>query len=298
MDFRQLKSFVFTVETKNFSTAAEKLYLSQPTVSAHVHALEKELQVQLIKRTTKAFEITPDGQRFYEYALSMLQLHSKAVSEFSQTYKKTLHIGASSIPGKYILPKLLADYHAVWPDLHIHTYHSDSMDIIQKVSDGNFDVGFVGTAVDCDCKFIPFSLDELVIATPNTPYYRKLLESDITLSELLKEPFIMRSDDSGTKLETEHFLSSLNISTEQLHIVAHMNDAEALRNCIIQGLGISIISRRMAEHFESTGELLIFPQKENRIIRKLYFVFKQRQILPKTVTDFIGFIKTCAKNEL
>ena len=78
MDFRQLEAFVSTVEHKSFSAAAAALYLSQPTISSHVHSLEKELRVQLIHRTTKRFEVTSEGQRLYEYAVALLQLQIQA----------------------------------------------------------------------------------------------------------------------------------------------------------------------------------------------------------------------------
>lgn len=292
MDIRQLEAFTATVECKSFSKAAEKLYLSQPTISSHVHSLEKELHTKLIRRTTKEFDITPAGQRLYEYAISILELRKKAIEELSGQKKKALYLGASSVPSLYILPRLLGAYHQQAPDIRYHTYHSDSIDIIQRVSDGILDVGLVGTEVlESDCIFKPFATDELVIAAPNTPYYQEFLHSDAPLTQLLKEPFIIRENDSGTRMETEHFLQQMHISMEDLNIIASVNAPESLKNCIRHGLGISILSRKTVESSGRAGELLIFPLGEHGLIRNLYIVYSKGEYLPDTTREFIHFVE-------
>ena len=76
MDFRQLEAFIATVDHQSFSAAADALYLSQPTISSYIHSLERELNTQLIRRTTKKFEVTINGQQLYEYAVALLRLSS------------------------------------------------------------------------------------------------------------------------------------------------------------------------------------------------------------------------------
>ena len=92
MEFRQLEAFVATVDHRSFSAAAEALYLSQPTISSHIQALEGELQTKLIRRTTKKFEITPEGQQLYEYAVALIRLQQKAVSELSNEDTRAMEI--------------------------------------------------------------------------------------------------------------------------------------------------------------------------------------------------------------
>ena len=80
MDFRQLEAFIATVDRQSFSAAADSLYLSQPTISSYIHSLERELNTQLIRRTTKKFEVTPNGQQLYDYAAALLRLQ-QTISE-------------------------------------------------------------------------------------------------------------------------------------------------------------------------------------------------------------------------
>lgn len=289
MDFRQLEAFVSTVEHKSFSAAAAALYLSQPTISSHVHSLEKELQVQLIHRTTKRFEVTSEGQRLYEYAVALLQLQKKAINELSDAPKKELHIGASSVPGQCILPQILGNYRQLCPDVCFQVVFSDSLDIIQQVSNGTLDIGLVGTTAESRCTFVPFVSDELVVAVPNTPHYQELISSRTPLSQLLKEPIIMRTDHSGTMRETQQFLQRLQISMDDLNIIAYMNDAAAIQNCVIQGLGVSIMSRQTVEASAQRGDLLMIPLGEHALLRKLYIVYRESEFLPRTSLDFIRF---------
>lgn len=289
MDFRQLEAFVSTVEHKSFSAAAAALYLSQPTISSHVHSLEKELRVQLIHRTTKRFEVTSEGQRLYEYAVALLQLQKKAINELSDAPKKELHIGASSVPGQCILPQILGNYRQLCPDVCFQVVFSDSLDIIQQVSNGTLDIGLVGTTAESRCTFVPFVSDELVVAVPNTPHYQELISSRTPLSQLLKEPIIMRTDHSGTMRETQQFLQRLQISMDDLNIIAYMNDAAAIQNCVIQGLGVSIMSRQTVEASAQRGDLLMVPLGEHALLRKLYIVYRESEFLPRTSLDFIRF---------
>ena len=141
MDIRQLEAFVYTVKYQSFSLAAQKLYISQPTVSAHIRSLEEEFHTQLLKRTTKSLSLTPAGTKLYSYATEILTLQQKAIVELANETKPQLRIGASSVPSLYFLPELLSAYHAVHPDIRVYASCSDSLDVVHKVDDGICDIG-------------------------------------------------------------------------------------------------------------------------------------------------------------
>lgn len=296
MEFRQLEAFVATVDHRSFSAAAEALYLSQPTISSHIQALEGELQTKLIRRTTKKFEITPEGQQLYEYAVALIRLQQKAVSELSNTGIRELHIGASSVPGQCILPNVLAGYRETAPEVNFRITNADSLDIIQKVEAGTLDLGLVGMRTESrHCVFEVFATDELVIAAPNTPYYREKYGTQFSM-QLMKEPIIMRTEQSGTKQEADRLLQQLGLSEQDLNIVASMNDAEALRNCIIHGLGISIMSRRMVEEQGRQGNLLIYKVDQFVTPRNFYLVYQDGPYLPKAADTFIRYLRQLTAN--
>lgn len=298
MDFYQLEVFVSTVDHKSFSGAANALFISQPTVSAQIKALEQELHTKLIQRTTKSFEITSDGQQLYNYAVSLLKLHRKAIHELDRNRRKELYVGASSVPGQCFLPQILTKYYQSFPDIHVNALFGDSMDIIQKVESNMIDIGLVGTVADNHCEFIPFAEDEIVLITPKTPYYMALQKTNAPLTTLLKNPFIMRANSSGTEQFYAQFLKTISVPLEDISVICHVNDAHALINCVTSGLGISIVSRRMAESPIYHENILIFPLDSHTATRNLYITFRKSAYLSKSVKHFIHLCQKYTQNKI
>lgn len=111
MNLKQLEAFVCVAETGSFSKAGKKLYLTQPTVSAHIQSLETELGSRLFIRTTKDVVLSEDGERLYGYAKQMLGLEHQIIREFKDRdsrHRNTIVAGASTVPGQYILPQILS----------------------------------------------------------------------------------------------------------------------------------------------------------------------------------------------
>ena len=109
MDLKQLETFITVVEWDSFSEAAKRLYLTQPTISTHIKQIENELNAELLKRTTKKLELTPEGREFYNYAKAISRIMESMQDSFSKKSLTTFNIGASSVPATYILPSLLTN---------------------------------------------------------------------------------------------------------------------------------------------------------------------------------------------
>ena len=292
MDIRQLEAFVYTVKYQSFSLAAQKLYLSQPTISSHICNLEKELHTQLLQRTTKTLSVTPAGHRLYSYAAEILDLRHKAILELTGQPEARLHIGVSSVPSQHLLPELLAAYHRETPEVRFRTSCSDSLDVIQKISEGSCDIGLVGTKTAAPgCEFLPVTSDELVIAAPDTPHFRTYQQQKEPLKALLREPFLLREDNSGTKQETLYFLKNHGLSLDDLNVVAVMDDAASLIRCIALGMGISILSRATVQNDAQQGWLLLFPLGQTAFLRRLYIVYPSMRRMSEQTRCFLDFMK-------
>lgn len=288
MNFRQLEAFVYTVNYKSFSKAGKKLFLSQPTVSSHIYSLEKELGQKLILRSTKKFELTESGKRLYNYAINILALKSKAEKELSGEYQNEIHIGASSVPSYYLLPKILPLYLKQNPKTIYYCTQNDSLDILEKIQNGVFDLGFVGTKVDEKCEYVFLAEDELVIVTPNNENYRNLVSKN-SLELLLKSPFIIRNDHSGTLIETEKFLDNLGYNLNDLNVVLHMNDTESIIECVVNGLGVAILSKNMVENLKNENKILTF-ENDKKWIRNLYLIYRKDKLINDNLKNFVRFI--------
>ena len=224
MDFRQLQSFTTVVELGSFTKAAEKLAISQPTISTHIRGLEEELNACLIMRTTKSIEVTPKGRELCEYASKILELRDRMYQCCSPDARQIIHLGASTIPAAYILPEALPKYAKVSQDTYFIIHQDNSQAIINGLGNNLFDVGLVTTVVESeDLTFVPFCQDRMIIITPVNERFLKLQQSsEFPLEELLKEPVILR--EKGSKKGVDRFLEKMGINEANLNVSARLND--------------------------------------------------------------------------
>lgn len=294
MEFKQLQSFVEVVNHQSFTKAAEKTFVSQPTISAHIGQLEEELGKRLILRTTKNIELTPMGKEVYDYAVKILNMRDRLLESCSPKSQKIIHIGASTIPSAYILPSLLPEYGELSSDTYFSIHQSDSQGIVDGLKEGLFDIGMVGMQVDDEkIACTPFCQDHMLLITPVNEHYLQLAKNkDYDIKSLLKEPIIMRESGSGSKKTADLFLERLGITEENIHIVARVNDQEAIKNMVAGGLGVSIISEMAAKNFLAEKRILAFPIDSKDSNRLLYIIYRKNYILPDYVQNFLKFIQS------
>lgn len=292
MEFKQLEAFVAVIDYGSFSEAARKLYLTQPTISAHVRSLEEELHTRLILRTTKKTTITTRGYQLYDSAVRMLEIRNNLLENFTGVQKHMIDLAASTIPSSYLLPEILAAFGKTHPDIYFHSIQADSAESINRVLDGTADLALVGQNTrDETCVFLPFCQDELVIATPITNHYLGLQNKSVTFEDFIKDPIIIREKGSGTKKEMDLFLEQIGVTPSDLNVIARMNDLEGIKKSIVNGLGISILSARSAIDLQKTKQILLFPLEESAHKRTFYIVYSKNRILKPHVRQFIRFVQ-------
>lgn len=175
MDFKQLQSFISVVEEKSFTKAAEKTFISQPTISTHIRALEEELQTKLLIRTTKSIEITSKGMELYSVALKILQLKNDLLNRWSSEDQNIIRVAASTLPSSYILPEILPRFTKEYPNTYFIIQQGDSESVIQQILDDQSSIGLIGNYTDHkNLECIPFYEDRMVIITPIEEKYLKM----------------------------------------------------------------------------------------------------------------------------
>ena len=260
MNLKQLEAFVQVAEGGSFSKAAKQLFLTQPTISAHISSLEKELNARLFVRNTKEVKLSDDGKELYRYARQMIDLQKKIEERFETGKSESKHlitIAASTIPAQYLLPEILMKFNERYPKEQVKLLETDSSQVVTKIIDHMVDVGFTGTVLEKKhCKYIPFYKDELVMITPNTEKYQVLHQNIEDISWISEECLIMREEGSGTRKEAGKQLRNAGINLDKLKIIASIENQETIKKSVKQGMGISIISRLAAEEEAKSGDLL------------------------------------------
>lgn len=291
MDFRQLKSFVAVVEYKSFSKAAEKLHSAQPTISTHIRTLEEELNTRLILRTTKTIEVTPRGWQAYQYATKILDLRERIMESCSANSRNIIRLGASTIPAAYILPDVLSRYAAERPDTYFITNQLHSREVIEGVLEGRFDVGMTGMSTEKEgLTCIPFCKNRLVLITPVTEQYLNMQKwIHPPIDALLKEPIVLR--EIGSKKSANLFLDSMGVKEEDLNVVARVNDQETVKNMVMKGMGVSLISDIAARDFVRERRLLQFELQDYNTCQELYLVYRNRFGAQPEIENFVKFVQ-------
>lgn len=293
MNLKQLEAFVQVSESGSFSKAAKELFLTQPTISAHISSLEKELNVRLFIRNTKEVSLSDDGKDLYRYAKQITDLEKAIEERFymdSDDGKHFITIAASTIPAQYLLPKVLMCYRERYPKEQIKIMETDSSEVVTQVVDHMVDVGFTGTVLEKNhCKYIPFYKDELAVITPDTPEYRILKEQNRDDIDWIKrKPLILREEGSGTRKEAEKQLKNAGISMEALDIVASIANQETIKKSVKQGMGITVLSRLAAEDEDG---LLIFPIPGADEGRDINLVYNKNYQMTRSADRFIRIVK-------
>ena len=293
MNLKQLEAFVQVSESGSFSKAAKELFLTQPTISAHISSLEKELNVRLFIRNTKEVSLSDDGKDLYRYAKQITDLEKAIEERFymdSDDGKHFITIAASTIPAQYLLPKVLMCYRERYPKEQIKIMETDSSEVVTQVVDHMVDVGFTGTVLEKKhCKYIPFYKDELAVITPDTPEYRILKEQNRDdIDWIRRKPLILREEGSGTRKEAEKQLKNAGISMEDLDIVASIANQETIKKSVKQGMGITVLSRLAAEDEDG---LLIFPIPGADDGRDINLVYNKNYQMTRSADRFIRIVK-------
>ncbi len=294
MDFKQLEAFAFVVDSGSFSKAAEKLHLTQPTISAHIQSLEGELDAQLIVRTPRKAYPTDTGALLYTYVADMLALRENAIAVCKNRKNDgggTLLIAASTIPYQYVLPSAMADFRALKPEVTFKLTRCDSAGVVEAILGGKAELGLTGTCLaNPSLLYQEICADELVVITPAGGAYAQRQGGSFTLQELLTQPFIVREAGSGTRMETEELLQKRGIDPARLRVVAQMDNPDAVKSAVGQGLGISVVSRLSAEDFAKLGLLKMFGLEGEPLQRKLYFVHHKHRPLSPIAKTFQRYV--------
>src|SRR4030043_1325723 len=208
IDFRHIESFNRVAVLKSFSKGAEDLFLTQPTVSGHILSLDRSLSVRLFDRAGRDIRLTPAGEIFYRYASKILSSRKdllNALSEFSQGIKGELSLGASTIPGEYILPKLVGDFRKKHPHFIISLKIADTKEIIQYVLQDHVELGIIGAKLGHpSLHYEKYEEDEIIVVAP--PDHLLTRRKSVDMEVLLKEPWIIREEGSGTQMGVEREL--------------------------------------------------------------------------------------------
>lgn len=294
MEDHKLKVFCTVAETKSFSKTSEIIHLTQPAVSLQIQALEEIYETKLFDRSSSTVTLTPAGEVLYKYAKEILALYAsaeKVIREMTGLVKGSITVGASSTIGNYLLPSVITCFRKTHPKIKIHLLIGNTRRVIDLLNSGNIDLGLVAGDVTRQKmiveKLIP---DELLLVVPSLHPWAK--KKEVSISELIREPFIFREAGSGTRQMVEKFLARHGITPQDMNVSMVLGSTEAIKDAVENGLGISIISRWAARKESKYGSLHLLRFKEEKMMGDFSLITTKNSVSSCAIDEFLTYLKS------
>jgi DNA-binding transcriptional LysR family regulator len=283
----RLQVFHAVVTSGSFSRAArEVLHISQPAVSKHVQALEEELGVPLLQRVGKRVILTEAGQIVQHYAeqvLGLAQDTQRALRELHGLQRGTLRLGASSTPGIYLLPSVLAAFVQRYPGITLALEIANSQRVVDGVLARQWDLGLIGIPLAHPQLHVePYWRDTLVLIVP--PHHRLATRPAITLAELVGETWIFREAGSASGQVVKGVLNGAHLVQEHTLV---LQGSEGVKQAVMAGLGIAMVSRFAITLEVQQGVLRVLPITDVQVERDLCLIWRHDIRLPAAVRAFL-----------
>ncbi len=292
IETRQLKIFITVYKSGSFTKASEILSTSQPTISEQIKALETKIGCKLFDRLGRSIRPTNKADIFFPKALKITEEINQLEEEMcreDQDVSGELILGASTIPGAYILPHFATIFKKEHPEISFEIKIADSAEIIDSVLNHDLLIGIVGSKISSqNLIFSPFIEDELILAAAT----KRETSNTIPITTLQELPFLLREKGSGTRTSMEHFIGEKNLDTSKLNKVAVLGSNAAIKEAIKADLGVSILSRVSINDELKRGQIREIKVAGLPMKRKFYAVTLKNRSIPNHYNVFLEKLLT------
>ena len=284
----KLRTLVTVVQVRSFSRAGSILSLSQPAVSKHIASLQSQYGTQLFQQPARQCVLTPAGEVLFRHALAVLEAYGKleeAMGELGRATPRTLTVGASTVPGQYILPILVGPFMSSHPNAHVNVTIHDTREVGARLLQGEVDLALTGTPLNLPgISTRALFDDELVLIAPRS--HAISTRERVCLRDIEGEPFIWREQGSATRQVLEDALGAFAV---RIRRTLELGNTQAVVAAVEAGAGLAFVSRWAATRAQRTSALVILTLEETRILRKIYGSYLEA-CSSSLLQEFLGFL--------
>ena len=294
MTLRNLQIFVAVADCLNMTKAAQKLYISQPSVSMAVSEIEKEYGTVLFERVSGKLKLTPMGKELRGYAQNVLAMIEKMENLTREDASRCIRIGATVTIGSSIMGPIIAKMKESMPKVDYHVTVANTRIIEEMLLNSEVDIAFVeGQIMNPNLEVYEVLNDELIaICGPKHSFCGK---DSVTLKEIAQEPLILREKESGTRAFFEEEMQKAGLNyTVRWTSYSYGAIIDAVRN----NLGIGIISRRLAEKFIAEGSLCGCRIKDANLSRSFRLLYVKDKYITDMMLQFSEIVGNLAAIEI
>jgi DNA-binding transcriptional LysR family regulator len=287
MTIRHLRIFIAVVDSGKMSAAAEKLFISQPTVSQAIRELEEHYGGLLFERLSKKLYITPKGEKLLSYARNVVkQFDDMEEMMLQDHYVKKIRIGATHTVGDCILGDVINAFKETDPQIETYSYVDNTRNIEEKLLKSELDIAIVeGMVKSPDLISIPEVNDFLVlICSKEHPFAKR---ETVKIEELREEHFAMREESSGTR---ELFERSMLERGIPIRIVLEGNSSASIKRAVIENQCLAVISIRLVEEEIKSGKIHVIQHTGRDWDRYFSIVYHKNKAITDEMTNLIEIV--------
>lgn len=290
MEIGQLEAFIQVASLSSFSRAAEALFLTQPTVTARIQSLEREVGEELFERASRGVRLTDAGRSFLPYAQRALQAlrDGQAVLEAARRASKgRLELGAARVVSTYVLPRILNQFHRRFPGIDVSIKTGRSHDILEMVLSGEVQVGFTRTLAHPEITSLHLYDEEIVpVVYPGHPFAER---GAVSIYDIGREDLILYDPGSTYYVMITDLCREVGIVP---NVVMNLDSVEATKKMIEQGLGMSFLPRNSLDRELELGTLLTLEVTEGISVRlPTSVIHRSTKRMGTIVAAFLGVIQ-------
>nr|WP_245583881.1 LysR family transcriptional regulator [Paenibacillus terrigena] len=289
MDMTTFQTFREVARRGSFTRAAEALGYAQSSITAQIQKLEQAYGVTLFERAGRQMRLTPPGEELLKFVLPMLDLYAESMEKISQQMGGTLTIGTIDSLAAYVMPTYLQQLRVEIPGLSVHLFPDREDVLLAKVKEGDYDIGLLLDRIPADPALQCQVVREEPLVLIAEPGHALSTRAQVEIADLEDCEFIMTE---GSCLYRSMFELLLKDTKIRYRTVFELGNLEAVKHCVMKGLGIALLPRVVAEGEIQRGSLAVIPFHHPDLRIYLQWVMHPKKWRSAALDHFIRLIDT------
>jgi DNA-binding transcriptional LysR family regulator len=293
MNLNQLRVFYEAARTGSFTSAAKKLCITQPAVTAQIKTFEDQCNLKLFKKKGRSLYLSDEGSTLYEYTRRIFEYEKEVedvIEEMRKLKRGTLRLGTSKAYARYFMPFLISSFHEAFPHIKVHLDEGSSMDILRSLVGLKNEVAVIAKVEeDPNVTFLPFKRDELILILAPTHSLSK--KKSVSVEELVHEPMIMKEMGSGTRKQINDLFSRKGLTP---NVLMETSNTEFIKQLVQRGEGISFLVEEAVAAEIKEKKLTTVPLEGKGPFLDVSIAYLKDQHLSHPARAFVEMLKKMA----
>jgi DNA-binding transcriptional LysR family regulator len=293
MNLNQLRVFYEAARTGSFTSAAKKLCITQPAVTAQIKTFEDQCNLKLFKKKGRNLYLSDEGSTLYEYTRRIFEYEKEVedvIEEMRKLKRGTLRLGTSKAYARYFMPFLISSFHEAFPHIKVHLDEGSSMDILRSLVGLKNEVAVIAKVEeDPNVTFLPFKRDELILILAPTHSLSK--KKSVSVEELVHEPMIMKEMGSGTRKQINDLFSRKGLTP---NVLMETSNTEFIKQLVQRGEGISFLVEEAVAAEIKEKKLTTVPLEGKGPFLDVSIAYLKDQHLSHPARAFVEMLKKMA----